>query len=54
MKMTFLEQKILSLFLNEIKSREITIEKAKQLQEDFNNYLKKYEEEIKLKSTRKH
>ena len=52
MKMTFLEQKILSPFLSEIKSREITIEKAKQLQEDFNNYLKKYEEEIKLKGKR--
>ena len=39
--------------LNKIKSSEITIEEAKKLQ-GFNNYPQKYEEEIKLKSKRKH
>ena len=29
------------IFPDEIKSAEITIEKVKKLQEDFNNYLKK-------------
>ena len=40
--------------LNKIKKGEITIVEAKESQKDLNNYLKKYEEEIKLKSKEKH
>ena len=41
-------------FLNKIKKGEITIVEAKESQKDLNNYIKKYEEEIKLKSKEKH
>ena len=41
-------------FLNKIRKGKITIEEAKESQKDFNNYLKKYEEEIKLNNKEKH
>ena len=41
-------------FLNKIKKVEITIEEAEKSQNDFNNYLKWYEKETKIKSKKKH
>ena len=41
-------------FLYQIKKGKITIEEEKESQKDFDNYLKKYEEEIKLKNKEKH
>ena len=41
-------------FLNKIKKVEITIEEAEKSQNDFNNYLKWYKNETKIKSKKKH
>ena len=41
-------------FLNNIKTNKITIEEAKALQEDFNNYVITIRRGKKLKSKRKH
>ena len=53
-KTDFSKKGDLLTFLNKIKKSETTIEEAKESQRDLNNYLKKYEEEIKLKSKEKH
>ena len=42
-----------STFFKKIRDGKITIERAKELQEDLNNNIKKYEKEIKLKSKKK-
>ena len=43
-------------FLERIRDGKITIERAKELQEDFNNNIKKYKKEInsKVKKKKKH
>ena len=38
------------IFLKKIRDSKITIERAKELQEDLNNNIKKYEKERKLKN----
>ena len=50
----FTGKNYLLTLLKKIRDSKITLERAKELQEDLNNTIKKYEKEIKLKSKEKH